>query len=251
MVASPQPKNRTFAAWVSAVILILFFAVVVMLRQAELSNIAKEKAAKEAEKIAHQQAVVTEIAKANELWDSGKKTEAVIKYKELMNERRTVENNSPFTLVYGRVIEREAEKGDTVAARSMIKDALESNVSLTLSSAKANSLLTQVHREMEAEERELARQAEADQRREELAESRRKKTEAENVAQDTPTREEPETDAPVAGRDYYPPSEDGALGSRAMTVEQDGKPVLVRRKVPPEHIGLWSLLVCSDRLRLR
>ena len=233
-----QPKNRTLAAIGSAVFLILLFTLVVVLRQAELRIIAKEKAAKEAETLAHQQAVATEIAKANELWDSGRKTDAVIKYKEVMKERRTVEDKSPFALVYGRVIEREAEKGDTVAARSMIKEALESSISLTLSSAKANSLLTQVHRELEAEERELAQQAEADQRRDELAESQEKKTEAGNVAQDTPTREEPKTDAPVAGRDYYPPSEDAALGSRAMTVEQDGKPVLVRRKIPPEHIGL-------------
>ena len=118
-----DPKNRTVAAWVSAVILILFVGLVVILRLAELSNIAKEKAAKETEKLAHQQAVVTEIAKGNELWDSGKKTEAVIKYKELMKERRTVEDKSQFTLVYGRVIEREAEEGDSVAARGMIKEA--------------------------------------------------------------------------------------------------------------------------------
>ncbi len=172
-----DPKNRTFAAWVSAGILILLFALVVVLRVAEVSNIAKEKAAKEAEKLAHQQAVVTDIAKANGLWDSGKKTEAIIKYKEIMKERRTVEDKSAFTLVYGRVIEREAEEGDTVAARSMIKEALESSISLTLSSPKANSLLTQVHRDVEAEERELERQAEADRRRDELAESQRKEAE--------------------------------------------------------------------------
>ena len=52
---------------------------------------------------------------------------------------------------------------------------MESSISLTLSSAKANSLLTQVHRELEAEDRERERQAEADRRREELAERKARK----------------------------------------------------------------------------
>ena len=56
----------------------------------------------------------------------------------------------------------------------MIKEALDSGISLTLSSAKANSLLTQVHRELEAEDHERERLAEADRRRDELAESHQK-----------------------------------------------------------------------------
>jgi hypothetical protein len=42
---------------------------------------------------------------------------------------------------------------------------------------------------------------------------------------------------PVAGVDYYA-EEDVGLGSRAMLVKRNGEQVLVRRKVPKEHIGL-------------
>ena len=88
------PKNRVLAATVSAVIVVVFIALVLTLRAVELRGIARDKAAKEAEKTARQQEVAKDIAKANELWDSGKTLEAVIKYKELVKERNTLEENA-------------------------------------------------------------------------------------------------------------------------------------------------------------
>lgn len=53
---------------------------------------------------------------------------------------------------------------------------------------------------------------------------------------------------PVAGVDYYA-EEDVGLGSRASLIRKNGEQVLVRRKVPKEHIGLGVTVEGYDAIQ--
>ncbi len=106
------------------------------------------------------------FAEANALWDSGKKTDAVDRYRVLLGKSYTYLTETDRPLVFRRVIEFDAEQGNADEAKTLIAKALDNNLALSLESPKAVALLTQVKDEKETrkkraeEERRLARQAE-------------------------------------------------------------------------------------------
>ena len=97
-------------------------------------------------------AIQQEITEAGQLWESGSKAEAAAKYKTLLRQR-LINGASQLSMVYSRVIDREADEGDAREAKELTATALDRGVSLTLTSSKANGLVAKIREEREAEEK--------------------------------------------------------------------------------------------------
>jgi hypothetical protein len=107
-----------------------------------------------------------ELAKANELWEAGQKAEAVEIYKSVM-QRHT--ERLPRRVVLERIIDFEAERGNTSAAEGLIAKAVQENVSLDLKEPKATELLAQARAQQEARAKAKEAQAKARAAREAAA----------------------------------------------------------------------------------
>jgi hypothetical protein len=101
-----------------------------------------------------QREITTNIAAANALWDSGKKAEAVAAYHKLADDRDLP--SSDRLVVLQRLIDFQAEQGNTEEAKKLIRKAYDDGIGLLLSSEKAESLESQVQEEKN--ERDLAGQ---------------------------------------------------------------------------------------------
>lgn len=140
--------------------------------------------------VVEKQRVSKELADADVLWRSGSKAEAVVKYKALIREGAGLEADQR-SVVYSRAIDREAEEGDVTAAKTMLAKAVDGNVSLRLSSTKANELLAIVREEREAErKRKEAELAEAERKKAEETERKRQEAELAKADEERAKQEE-------------------------------------------------------------
>lgn len=67
------------------------------------------------------QSTKTDLARAQTLWDKGQKAEAVAIYQSILAERDMFLSDTEKAVVYGRVIDHFAEKGDEDEVRSMLE----------------------------------------------------------------------------------------------------------------------------------
>lgn len=102
----------------------------------------------------------------HKLWDDGKKTEAVAKYKEALPDNpkdvRFREEDRPK--VFQRIIEFDLEKGDEASAKKFIERAVSNKVTLAMDNEKAKALVTQIEREMADREAAAKAKKEADEK---------------------------------------------------------------------------------------
>ena len=94
------------------------------------------------------------LAKADQLWDAGKKADAVDAYTSLMYGREGVryihfEAPGEAPRIYRRVIDYKIEVGGLEATRADIEDALQKRVSLSLSTREANEFVAKIREERE------------------------------------------------------------------------------------------------------
>jgi len=94
-----------------------------------------------------------DLHEAHELWAKDRKSEAVAKYKQVLEKykyKSSVKSERPTILQ--RVIDFEADQGDTSAARNLIEKADKEQISVQLTSPKAKELVAQVQRERQEQE---------------------------------------------------------------------------------------------------
>lgn len=133
-----------------------------------------------------------ELAEANRLWDAGKRAEAAVKYKDLLERGwRNVPGTAERPVVYQRVIESEVERGNGNDARAWAEKALDNKLEVKSIHPPVTQLLAQVQadRERRAAEEQAKREAEAQREREER-EARAKRREEEREAEARRQRDE-------------------------------------------------------------
>lgn len=116
-----------------------------------------------------------EIAKADSLWSQGKHAEAVAIYKEHPN---STHNRSPD--IFGRIIQHEAEQGNTTEARRWIDKALDNHIEVVCANQAAKDMIQtakQERREREAKE-QAQREAEREERKKQAAAAQKERDEA-------------------------------------------------------------------------
>jgi hypothetical protein len=119
-----------------------------------------------------EQRVTQMLADADALWNSGKKADAVDKYRSLLDERRLPKSDRPA--LFRRVIEFDADQNNLAEAKTLILKARGDGVSLSLESPKAKSLLAQIEAEEEAK-RKAAEQAKLERAKQNAAKQKQKK----------------------------------------------------------------------------
>ena len=124
----------------------------------------------EANHLAQEQAK-QDLADARALWETGNKAAAVTKYKAVLR-GRYLEGEGPT--IYQRVIEFEAEQGNTSAAKALIEEADRQDIALALNTPKAKEVMAQFRQERQ--NRETAALAKKKQQ-EELALAEKKQLE--------------------------------------------------------------------------
>lgn len=114
------------------------------------------------------------IAKADRLWETGQKADAVDAYTSLLYGRgsmmalhRYLDGELPK--MYRRVIDYKIEVGGLEAGRDDIEDAIGKRVSLSLSTPEANEFVAKVRREFEEAEQEAVARLEARRKAEALS----------------------------------------------------------------------------------
>ncbi len=89
-----------------------------------------------------------ELREANELWAKDRKADAAGKYKQVIEKHwHTSSVKSESSTILQRLIEFEAEQGNTSSARSLIEKAEQNKIALSLDSPKAKEIMTQFQRE--------------------------------------------------------------------------------------------------------
>jgi len=137
----------------------------------------KERARKEAE-------AKNELAEANRLWDSGQKSDAVSKYKSILNKGLvSVPDGSERPTVYQRVIDFDVEQGNMSGAQAMVEKALDDKVNPSSDNKATQTLVVQVRAEREKKEAEAKRKAEEDAKQRAEA-SAKVETEAKHKAEE-------------------------------------------------------------------
>jgi hypothetical protein len=103
-----------------------------------------------------------ELAAAHQLWSLGDQQAAISKYRTLVNDSLSIIPESDRSLVLGRVIDFDAESGNTLSVESLLKLAEDKNIVPSVSSEKARS----IQETWLADQRRLAQQkAEAERER--------------------------------------------------------------------------------------
>ena len=106
------------------------------------------------------------IAKADQLWESGQKADAVDEYTSAMYGEHGaryfhMENRGEAPRIYRRVIDYKIEVGGLEAARDDIEDALKTKITLSLSTPEANEFVAKVREERDQGNREAAERMDA------------------------------------------------------------------------------------------
>ncbi|MBX9582946.1 MAG: cell envelope integrity protein TolA [Gemmataceae bacterium] len=97
------------------------------------------------------------LDEADRLWAAGQKAEAVAKYKEVIDGGVSSVDQSRRPTVFQRVVEYEAEQGNTSAAKQYIQKAETYNVALASDAPAAKKLLAEAKAEKDAEKQKEAR----------------------------------------------------------------------------------------------
>lgn len=108
-----------------------------------------------------EQKAAQSFADANALWNSGKKAEAVSKYRSLLGNPRAPRELDRH-LVRDRIIIFDAEQGNLDEAKNLINEALDHGEKPSLESSKAQELLLKAVAERAARERAVAEKAAAE-----------------------------------------------------------------------------------------
>jgi len=83
-----------------------------------------------------------ELAEADSLWNKGEKTEAIGKYRSILDGSKvTYLKDDERSRVYGRVIDADMEKGNTDSAKKLIAEATKNKVTLSVSHPEALKLV--------------------------------------------------------------------------------------------------------------
>lgn len=82
-----------------------------------------------------------ELAAANKLWLSGDEAGAVSKYRSLLRHNYSVLKDDEKSLLYGRVIDFDAQSGNTASAKDLLDDATRRGVIPSVSSFEARQLV--------------------------------------------------------------------------------------------------------------
>ncbi len=123
----------------------------------------------------------TSLASANQLWSAGDKDMAVPKYKRAISLALSVIPEGERPVVFKRVVEHEAERGNQASAKELIETALNKHVPLNLERRQAKEIMVAVQAERQrvqhgaaAKEKEAAiAKTEKANRHEPVAESKR------------------------------------------------------------------------------
>lgn len=143
----------------------------------------------------HRQAVQKELAAYSSLWDEGKRAEAVEQYKGLIENDLASMPKSDRTTVVSRVVEFEAERGDTDSAKKYIELAQKQGIPLSLTGQQAKEVLAEVERE----QKQAAERANRD-RQERLAAIERERQEKANQVKGENEKAKERVDGPVQGK---------------------------------------------------
>lgn len=126
-----------------------------------------------------------ELTEANRLWDAGKETEAIPKYKSILDAKSdSIPSPSERPTVYQRIVDFDIAHGNTEAARQRIEAALADKVEIVSSKPATIELIATVraqrdHKEADARAR---KEAEAKKKEEErIEEAKRKQEERERA----------------------------------------------------------------------
>ena len=99
------------------------------------------------------------LGEANNLWVSGKKRDAVNKYQSLLNKYHSSLDDSDRPLVLKRVIKFDADNGNATEARTLILEARQASVSLSLEAPKALAIVAEINAAEEAKRIQAAEEA--------------------------------------------------------------------------------------------
>ena len=106
---------------------------------------------------AQEQAVKSDIERADALWAGGSRGEAAHIYKDVLRANLSVVEQDHRPTVFQRVIEYDVAQGDTSAAKQMILKALDWNIPLAFQRPEAERLMSEVRAEIEMRAREKER----------------------------------------------------------------------------------------------
>jgi len=107
-----------------------------------------------------------EYAEANRLWETGKKAEAISKYKAVLDKNVSdVPSKSERPTVYTRIAEFEIDQGNEKSARSFIERAVQEKVELQQGTKKFNDFAQVVRTDLEKREREEKSKKEAEDKK--------------------------------------------------------------------------------------
>jgi hypothetical protein len=91
------------------------------------------------------------LEEGHRLWQAGKKTEAVAKYKSVLDNGVSSIDRSERPTIFQRVIEVEIDKGNTSAAKAIIQKARTYDVALSFNHPAAKSFLAEVQADLETD----------------------------------------------------------------------------------------------------
>jgi hypothetical protein len=97
--------------------------------------------------LAKQSANKTRIAEANQLWVSGDKANAIVKYREAINDGIVFINSDDRSLVVSRVVDYDLESWHIDEARNILAKSSKENVDVHPETAAGRTLLAQVEAE--------------------------------------------------------------------------------------------------------
>lgn len=106
----------------------------------------------------HQRA---ELAVAHKLWDTGDKSAAIAKYRSLLKMPSALPK-SDTPILYGRVIDFDAENGNASVAQSLLGDAEDRDIIPFITSPEARKIATAIATQRSQSQREVTVQATAD-----------------------------------------------------------------------------------------
>ena len=137
------------------------------------------------------------LEEADQLWSIGKKSDAVAKYKSVIDGHILVIPPSDRSTAFQRVIELEAEQGNTHYVKRLVREAADRNIPLSLNHPAARQILVQGQGEREAQGFAEAKRKEA-----EVAEKRSKY--AWDISPETETKNTDNGGKPVQQNDSAP-----------------------------------------------
>jgi hypothetical protein len=199
-----------------------------------------------------------ELEEANRLWDAGKKAEAVIKYRTVLDMNLgTVPSDAERPVVYQRAIDFELEQGHTDTARALVEKALDKKVDVSRCSPAAAQFIAQVRADREKREAEerARREAEEKRKREEReAEAKRREEERAKTGGTTGGTGAPNKGTPNSGEQGYIEVDD--VDTVWVSIDEQAAKELNRFSAAKNAAAIMQMiqqgrvLVCEKRTRV-